>query len=376
MTDSMLIIGGGVIGLSAARELTRCGVKRITVVDKSVCGAEASWAAAGMLGAQAEADGDDEFFRFCCASRDLYPEFAAELEDETGVDVELDRSGTLYLSFSEADSRILSERYEWQRAAGLEVEYLSADEVRKREPFVSPDVREGVLFPNDWQVENRKLLSALRRYAELNDIQVVEDTEIERLIVENGRVLGAESTNERFLADTTVLTTGAWTSLIKLGVADMPFKVEPVRGQMVVFQTAKKVFQHVLYSRRGYLVPRVDGRVLAGSTTEKAGFDKTLSDAAAAGLRAMASEIAPNTSGVPTVDHWSGLRPYAFDGLPILGGLEGIAGLTIATAHYRNGILLAPLTAEIVADNILRGTALPPAFSPDRFRLRSVGSVK
>lgn len=376
MISDVLIIGGGIIGFAVARELKSAGVQKISIVEKGRCGSEASWAAAGMLGAQAEADGDDEFFRFCCASRELYPEFAAELGDETGVDVELDRNGTLYLSFSEADSRVLSERYEWQRAAGLEVEYLSAEEVRRHEPFVSPDVREGVLFPNDWQVENRKLLFALRRYAELNDIQIVEDTEIERLIVEDGRVLGAESANGRFLADKTVLTTGAWTSLIKLGVAEMPFKVEPVRGQMVVLQTAKRVFQHVLYSRRGYLVPRLDGRVLAGSTTEKAGFDKTLSDAAAVGLRAMASEIAPNTSGLPTVDHWSGLRPYAFDGLPILGGLEGIAGLTIATAHYRNGILLAPLTAEIVADNVLSGTALPPAFSPDRFRLRSVGSVK
>lgn len=376
MISDVLIIGGGIIGFAVARELKSAGVQKISIVEKGRCGSEASWAAAGMLGAQAEADGDDAFFRFCCASRELYPEFAAELFEETGVDIELDRSGTLYLSFSEADSRVLSERYEWQRAAGLEVEHLSADEVRKREPFVSPDVREGVLFPNDWQVENRKLLFALRRYAELNDIKIVEDTEIERLIVEDGRVIGAESANGRFLVEKTVLTTGAWTSLIKLGVAEMPFKVEPVRGQIAVFQTAKRVFQHVLYSRRGYLVPRVDGRVLAGSTTEKVGFDRTLTSAAALDLRSMASEIAPNTSGLPTVDHWSGLRPYAFDGLPILGGLEGIAGLTIATAHYRNGILLAPITAEIVAENILSGTALPPTFSPDRFRLRSVGSVK
>lgn len=375
MMSDVLIVGGGIIGFAIARELRRAGLRRITIVERGVCGKESSWAAAGMLGPQAEADRDDAFFRFCCASRDAYPQFAGELQDETGIDVDLDRSGTFYLSFNELDSSELSRRLEWQRLTHLAVEYLPAEEVRKSEPFISPDVREALFFPNDWQVDNRKLLAALIRYAEQNGIELIENTEIDRLTVENGKVVGAETRDRRFLAETTVLTTGAWTSLIKLGIAEMPFAVEPVRGQIVVFQTAKRVFDHVIYSPRGYMVPRMDGRVLAGSTSEKVGFDRSLTESAAVTLREMANEIAPSTSGLPTVDHWSGLRPHAFDGLPILGNIDGILGLTISTAHYRNGILLAPLTARLVADSLIDKRSPPAEFDPGRFRLRRVGSM-
>ncbi len=378
MDTSFLVIGGGVIGFSIARELHKCGVRKITLLEKGVCGEESSWAAGGMLGPQAEADEGGDFFDVCSASRDLYPELAAELLDETGIDIELDRSGTLYLAFTDDDVAKVHERFRWQRNAGLAVEHLSVGEARQAEPFISPDIRGALFFPNDWQVENRKLLAALKRYAELNGIEIRENTNVERLIVEDGRVIGAENDDERFLADHTILATGAWTSLIKLGVAEMPLKIEPVRGQMVTFQTAKRLFRHVIYSPRGYIVPRVDGRVLAGSTSEKVEFDRSLTKTEAISLREMASEIAPSTAGLPTADHWSGLRPSAPDGLPVIGQFDGIEGMFIATGHYRNGILLAPWTAKIAADSILNGirpTGLA-AFAPDRFRLRSISTCK
>ena len=371
------IIGGGVIGLSIARQMHKQGAKRITIVDKSICGEESSWAAAGMLGPQAEADEGGLFFDLTLASRDLYPEFAAELEVETGIDVGLDRSGTLYLAFSDEDVRLLRERYEWQKRAGLPVELLTADEARRAEPFASPSVREALFFPGDWQVDNRRLLVALRRYAEINGIQIIENTPVERLIVEENRVVGVESATGEIRVEQTVLATGAWTSLIKVGVADMPFKVEPVRGQIVAFHTAKQLFKHVVYSRRGYIVPRTDGRILAGSTTEFVGFEKATTDVAASSLREIASEIAPSIASLAIADHWSGLRPFAADGLPVLGSIAGIDGLTIATAHYRNGILLAPLTAKIVAERLVHGVehAAFTAFGVDRFRF-AAGSTK
>lgn len=374
MNSEVLIIGGGIMGFAIARELRHRGVQDITLVERRSAGLESSWAAAGMLGPQAEADRNDAFFRFCCDSRDLYPKFADDLTLETGIDIELDKSGTLYLSFNESDERRLRKRFEWQRAAGLPVEQLSAKEARRCEPFVSPDVREALFFPDDWQVENRKLLAALRRSGEINGVNIVENTTVDRLTVENKNVVGAESGEQRFSAALTILTTGAWTSLIKIGVAEMPFSVEPVRGQMVVLKTAKRLFQRVIYSHRGYLVPRVDGRILAGSTTERKGFDCSVTEQATNILREMSNEIAPTTSGLPTVDRWAGLRPFTFDGLPIIGGIETIGGLTIATAHYRNGILLAPITAARVADSMLNGETPDPAYSPDRFRLRSVVS--
>jgi len=156
----------------------------------------------------------------------------------------------------------------------------------------------------------------------------------------------------------------------------MPFKVEPVRGQIIAFQTAKQFFKHVVYTRRGYIVPRADGRILAGSTTEFAGFEKATTETAAASLREIAGEIAPSLSGLAVADHWSGLRPFAGDGSPVLGSIAGIDDLTIATGHYRNGILLAPLTAKIVAGRLIDGIENQAftAFGPDRFRFAAVST--
>ena len=153
LVSDILIIGGGVIGLALARELYKKGLRRITILDRGNIGKEASFAAAGMLAPQAEADAPSEFFSFCSESNRLYPEFAEELFDETGVDIELDRSGTLYLAFTGEDVNDIRRRFEWQKNARLEVEHLTALETRKAEPFVSPDVLESLFFPNDWQVE-------------------------------------------------------------------------------------------------------------------------------------------------------------------------------------------------------------------------------
>ena len=273
--SEILIVGGGVIGLSIARELHKRGARRITLLEKGRCGEESSWAAAGMLSPQTDADEATPFFDLCCASRDLYPDFADELLKETNVDVELDPAGTLYLAFTDDDVAEIRKRFKWQQAAGLLVEHLSNNEVRSIEPSISTNVREALFFPNDWQVENRRLITALKRYAEINGIEIRENTQVEKLLVENNRVVGAATAAGVITADMTVIATGAWTSLIKLGDAEMPVKIEPVRGQIVAFQAEDHMFRHVICSRRGYIVPRLDGRILAGSTSESVGFDKS-----------------------------------------------------------------------------------------------------
>jgi len=375
MDTGVLIIGGGVIGLSIAREMHLRGVRRITVLDKSVCGEESSWAAAGMLGPQAEADETGAFYDLCSESRDLYPALADDLLAETGLDIEIDRQGTLYVAFTDDDAKHLNDRYEWQKKAGLAVECLTAEETRRAEPFVSPDVRLSLFFPNDWQVENRKLLAALKRYSKINGIRIHENTAVESLMKEGGKVTGAKTADATFLASKTVLATGAWSSLIKIGDAPVPFAVTPVRGQIICMRTAKRLFERVIYSRRGYIVPRADGRILAGSTTEFSGFTKAVTGTAVADLSNMAFEIAPSLDRLPVVDSWSGLRPYAADGMPILGSLDGIEDLVIATAHYRNGILLAPLTAKIIADEIAGDSSKRHSdmFSPNRFHSAATG---
>ncbi len=376
MHPEVLIIGGGVIGLSIARELHKQGVKRIALIDKGRCGEEASWAAAGMLTPQVEVDEPGAFFDICCTSRDLYPAFADQLLDETGIDIELDRTGTLYLAFSDDDLSEIHKRFEWQSKAGLAIENLSANEVQHLEPSASQNVREALFFPNDWQVENRKLISALKYYADINGIDIRENTQVKKLIVQGTRVVGAETSDIQITADITVLATGALTSLIKLGQFDMPFDVEPVHGQIIAFRPAENLVKHVICSSSGYIVPRMDGRILAGSTSKKVGFDKSVSESAALELREMACELVPALADLEIADQWAGLRPCSLDGLPVLGSVNDIESLFIATAHYRNGILLAPLTAKLVTEKLVNGADSEyfTTFGADRFRPRSVST--
>ncbi|CAN5662579.1 glycine oxidase ThiO [soil metagenome] len=370
-TTDVLIIGGGVIGLALARQLRRKGVKRVTILEKNqTCGMEASNAAAGMLALQAETDNADDFFYFCRESHDLYSKFAKELLDETGVDIKLDQSGTLYLAFTENDSAEICRRFEWQKKAGLEVDHLTAADVRKAEPFVSPEVREALFFPKDWQVENRRLLTALQKFAELNQIQIVENAEVKSLLTENGKVIGTETAAGKLFGRKVILTTGAWTSLIKFGENAPVFdQIKPMRGQMLSFQTVKRLFSRVIYSPRGYLVPRFDGRILAGATVEDAGFDKSVTASGIDFLLGNALEIAPGLVDLEISEKWAGLRPFATDGLPVLGDFPKVENLFVATAHFRNGILLAPLTAEIMADRIVENSDSKylDVFSPRRF---------
>lgn len=350
----VLIIGGGIIGLSLARELKCKGIERVSILEKhSMCGAEASSAAAGMLAPQAEANQDDEFFRFCQASRDLYPRFAQELFDESGVDIELDQTGTLYLAFTENDAEELEKRFEWQKNAGLEVEKLSAKEILEIEPNVSPNVLSGLRFPLDWQVENRKIIEAFN--LQPNGAEVFK-REVRSLIFENGKIIGIETDRDKFFAPIVVICSGAWTSLIEDNFNLLSsLKIKPIRGQMVSFSNLREMFRHVIYSPRGYAVPRRDGRILFGASVEDVGFDGRTTSAETALLLQNAFEISDELGKLSLKKTWSGLRPFCEDGLPILGEFPEIENLFIATAHYRNGILLAPLTAKILADKIVHG---------------------
>src|SRR5919201_6229617 len=192
------VVGGGVAGLSAARELARRGLT-VAVVEGAEPGAEASGAAAGMLAPQAEADARDDFFDLLCASREMYPAFAEQLLEESGVDVELDRTGTLCLALAEADVEEIERRFAWQSRAGLEVERLSAGEARELEPRVSPRVRAALRFPRDWQVESRRLVGALAVAATARGARLLTKTEASGVRVASGRAEGVE-TSRGFLA--------------------------------------------------------------------------------------------------------------------------------------------------------------------------------
>jgi glycine oxidase len=363
-TADAVIVGGGVVGLALARSLARSSFGRIVLVERGGLGAEASHAAGGMLAAQAECDRADPFLELACAGRDLYPALSESLLEETGINIELERTGTLYLSFTEEDERETAHRYNWQSGSGLQVERLTGDEARSIEPCVSSEVESALRFPLDWQVENRRLVAALASSAARLGVHLLTGTNVESLLVEHGRVAGVETARGRILAPVVVVAGGAWASSLMTEAESAPaIRVEPVRGQMLCFDARPPLARHVIYSPRGYLVPRMDGRLLAGSTTERAGFDKRVTAAGAHTILTNALEIAPALARLPLVDAWSGLRPKIVDDLPVLGASAQTRGLFYAVGHYRNGILLAPITAELVTEEIMTGVA-PPLMKP------------
>ena len=349
----IVIIGGGVIGLTIARALALRGVRDVCLVERGNLGTEASWAAAGMLLPQVEADAQDEFFNLACQSRDLYPDFAAALREETAIDVELDTTGTLYLALTEHDHEEIEKRYEWQTRAGLSVEMLSIDETLALEPCVSESARGALLFPKDIQVENRRLLSALANSVKKLGVDIVTQTTVDSLMIEGNRVRGVQTSRGAISCPTAVIAAGTWSSFIKTSPQSPIPRIEPVRGQMVCLEAKPQLTRHVIYSPRGYIVPRQDGRLLAGSTSENAGFAKCVTAGGIATILRNALEISPAISDLPVVDTWAGLRPRAADGLPVLGPCGEIDGLFYATGHYRNGILLAPLTGELISKAIV-----------------------
>ena len=366
----VVVIGGGVIGLSVARALAHKGVGKVVIIERGQLGKEASFAAAGMLAPQAEANEADDFFKLCCRSRDLYPTFASELFAETGIDIELDQTGTLYCAFSEHDQQEIEIRYDWQQQAGLLVEQLTAPEALELEPNIAANLRGALKFPADIQVENRQLLLALIAANQKLGVKSYPQTTVDSLEVQRGRIAGVNTSRGFLSARNVVIASGAWTSFIKTENVSPQISIEPVRGQMVCYQTEPAIARHVIYSPRGYVVPRRDGRLLAGSTTEEVGFMKEVTEAGLQLIGANAHEIAPALSKLAPVDSWAGLRPRAIDELPVLGKASETEGLFFATGHYRNGILLAPLTGELIADLIADNVVTQElqTFTPDRFQ--------
>lgn len=377
MNSEVLIIGGGVIGLSIARDLHKKRAGRITIVDRGLVGGEASWAAAGMLAPNIETDACDDFHRFGIQSLGLYANFAAELLEETGVDIELDQSGTLRLAFDESEASELRSVYDRQQQRNVRVENLSGTEIRHLEALVSPLACGALFYPNDWQVENRKLLAALKKFARSNGIRIIENAPVSGLLTDGERVTGMKTSMGDMHSEVTVIATGAWTSLIKIAGLSLPVVVKPIRGQMISLQTERRQISRVIYSPRGYVVPRADGRVLVGATVEDVGFEKRTTPEGIKSLKEAGAEIAPLLNDLPVAEQWAGLRPFAADGLPVIGPVPGYENVLVATAHYRNGILLAPKTAEVISDRIVGGVTptLMELFGIGRFASAASATV-
>ncbi len=359
---NVVIVGGGLMGCGIALRLRQAGA-RVTVLERSIPGAEASSAAGGILAPQQESEGPGPFLELGLRSRGMYADFAAELLALTGVNVNYLPSGLLHLAFDEAEAQRLEATVGWQSALGLRAELLATAEVRALEPQLSPQVVAAARFQDDHQVDNRLLARALTMAAA--KVGVTFRTGYVRGVVEeHGRAVGVDLDGDTLRADAVVIAAGSWSGLVQ-GIALDPRVVRPARGQMVQLQTRLPLFSHVIFSNKGYVIPRADGRIIAGSTLEFAGFEKNVTAEGLHRILSLAMQICPALASAPVQETWAGLRPYTEDHLPILG-TGPLPGLFLATGHFRNGILLAPITAKLMAQVVL-GESPSVDLAPFRF---------
>jgi glycine oxidase len=363
--SDVVVLGGGIVGLSAARALAAEG-SRVVVVERGGVGEEASGAAAGMLIAQADTAAGFPLLEAALRARARHAVLAVELEQETGIDVGRSTRGVVEVAFGGAEDAVLRDRAAWQGRRGLRVETLTAADLREAEPSLNPAATSGLYFEDDRCVDNVRLVRALAASATARGATLLCGRTVTAVLVEGGRVAGVRTGDEVLRAPVVVNAAGAWAGRIPGDPAPPP--VEPVRGHILAFDAAPARIRHVVCSHRGYVVPRAEGRLLAGSTVERAGFDKTVTAEARRAVLEIALEIAPVLAGTRIADSWAGLRPGTPDGLPIVGR-GGVDGLIHAAGLFRNGILLGPLIGEAVAQLVLGrapGIDLAP-FAPSRF---------
>lgn len=363
----LLIVGGGVIGLAIARDAAARGL-RVTLLERKTCGREASWAAAGMLSPLGEALEPGPFLEFGLDSLKAYPAFVAELEEETGIGVELRKCGKLRLALSEEEEERLRARLHWARDRDLTARWLEPGELRAEEPALGAPALGGLLLEDDFRVDNRALARALVESLRLRGVSIREGVEARGVDVRSGRARAVLlEDGESLPASTVLLAAGAWTGTLE-GLP-FPVPVRPVRGQMMALRLDAPPSLRVLESEEVYLVPRDDGRILVGATEEEVGFRRETTAGGLADILDAALRLVPGLRSASVDQTWSGLRPGSLDGLPILGGHPEVKDLYIATGHFRNGILLTPATARAMGA-LVTGAAgpMPPAeFGPQRF---------
>lgn len=375
-----VVIGGGIIGGSIAFELARHGL-RVVLLDRQKPGREASWAAGGMLSPSPHIPEDRLLVPFATASSALYREFITAVETATGKATGFRADGALELFLSaDADEKRDQVVANLERL-GMEARALTGDEARRLEPELGPAVRAAVLLPDEARVNVRELTDAVLQAAALHGAEIRAETEVVS-ILKNGvgveGVVAAPATRtaggmsaitprETILANHVVLAAGCFSA--QVGGIENLVPVRPVRGQMLALASGSHLLRHTVRCELGYIVPWNNGRVVAGSTLEDAGFEKAVTPSGLRRILRAVSELAPGFDGAPIVETWSGLRPDTPDHLPLLGPTN-IRRLIVATGHYRNGILLAPGTAAFVREWITSGgrTSLPvEGFSPLRF---------
>lgn len=356
----VLILGGGVIGLSAAYHLAARGV-RVTVLDRGEMGREASWAGAGIIPPGRPEGTTTPFDRLRALSAAMFPDLTAELREQTGVDVGYRRSGGLEFAADEA-----VDTDAWQRE-GVVWTRCTADDLRRLEPRLDPASGPAYHLPDMAQVRNPWYLRAFLAAGAARGVRIRPGCPVFGLEGGGGRIRAVQTGDGRFAAEQYVICAGAWTDAL-LAPLGWRLGVRPVRGQIVLLRTAAPILSKIILRGKNYLVPRPDGRVLVGSTEEDAGFDKSTTAGAVGELIRFAVGLVPALADAAVEQCWAGLRPGSADGLPSIGRVPGFDNLWVAAGHFRAGIQLSPATGLVLAEAMTGAAPSVPleAFRPGR----------
>ena len=342
----ILIIGGGIIGLLTARELAMAG-QSVTVIDKSALGTESSWAGGGILSPLYPWRYSAAVNQLAKWSQQYYPQLVQGLLDEGCLDPQLTQSGLLVLGSEDTDQAC-----EWADGYGISVEILDARSTKQLVPGLAPESEQSLWFPTIAQIRNPRLLKSLIQSSHLHGVNIIDQAEVTRLDEQNGCIVGVEAGGRHYTADKIIITSGAWSAKL-LNELNIEVAIRPVRGQMLMYRGEPGLLEHMILKGGHYVIPRRDGRILVGSTLEEVGFDKSTTEAGEEELVDFAEALMACFTHLPIERQWSGLRPGTPEGIPYICSIPEHPGLYLNSGHYRNGVILGPASARLMADIVL-----------------------
>jgi glycine oxidase len=347
----VIIVGGGLMGLAAAEQLLRRGIKPL-VLEKGSFAKEASWAGAGYLDLRDASRAGGSFLDLCRYSYGLFPEWTESVKRDSGIDPEYLLCGSLGLVFNPNEEEVIRGIEAGTLANGLKSEWLTPPAAFLKESHLSEKIKSAWYLPQTCQVRPPRLAQGLLKVLEKGKAVLREGDEVRGFLKQGSRIIGVETDKGKYEADQVLLAGGAWTGGL-LDILGISLAMKPIRGQVVLFQAEPGLLRHVLFTSSAYLVPRLDGRIYVGSTLEEAGFDKSVTKEAIAGLTQAAYRALPVLEKAKIEMTWSGLRPKALDDFPYLGKVPAMENLWVAAGHYTHGILLSAASGRLMAQAIL-----------------------
>jgi glycine oxidase len=358
--DTILIVGGGAIGLLSAYKLAKAS-KNVLLIERQDLGREASWAGGGIVSPLYPWRYGPAVGGLAAWSKGYYPALGEQLRELTAIDPEVYRTGLYWLDLEDE-----GEALAWAERAGEALRQEEIGAVYARIPALAPGYRRALQMAEVANVRNPRLVKSLRAALQtMPNVRLQEHCTVTGFVCEAGVVCGVETRAGRIMAERVVLAAGAWSSELLAGL-ELALPVEPVKGQMILYKCAEDFLSAMVLAKGRYAIPRKDGHILVGSTLEHVGFDKTPTEEALGSLKASAEELLPALVDAEVVGHWAGLRPGSPDGVPFIGEVPQYPGLWLNCGHYRNGLVLAPASCELLKNLMLGETPIvdPAPYSP------------